>query len=77
MPLGMLAAGAFFGFVIFSAFAFGHDTRAEVEQDFLKLPEPQRSEAWWMYDFGTVGEKAEYAEELRFAGYDGAARWFS
>lgn len=76
-----LLAGGLIALIALSWTTFGRDTRAEVEYDFLSLPDiPSgyglRSRAWHVYDYGTPWERQEFGELLRLQGYDDAARHF-
>lgn len=80
----MLAKILGFGFVAAVVAAWctlGHDIRAEVEEDFLELPDLPpgdglRSQTWDIYDHGTVDAKASHGDYLRTLGYDQSARRF-
>lgn len=72
------------GFVVAIAAAWmtlGHDIRAEVEEDFLQLPDAPsgsglRSITWNIYDHGTNEERMVHGDYLRALGYERAARRF-
>lgn len=85
MPVSFLYKALGFGFVgaiVIAWVSLGHDIRAEVEEDFLELPdEPEgeglRTITWNVYDHGTVDEKAAHGDYLKSLGYNLAARRFS